>query len=138
MDIFKDLNDLWHNYDSFNDLFKDMRNFNNFLNSSIDRDWVLLESINNFELVLNIVLFVDNLDKLRYLDDFFLDYLDLFAFPLFWVYLDNLFDFNWNLFNYLFSVSDFDYFVNVFFDNFVHFNQLRNDGLKLNNLMLFD
>lgn len=52
--------------------------------------------------------------------------------------MDNLFNFNLNFFNDFFSCSDFNDLVNVFLNNFVDFNELRDDSFKFNNLMLFD
>lgn len=69
MNVFQNFNDLWHNDDSFDDLFQNLRNFNDLFNSGVDWNRSLFKSINNLDLVLNVVLGINNLNNFRDFND---------------------------------------------------------------------
>jgi hypothetical protein len=52
--------------------------------------------------------------------------------------LNDLLNFDWNLLDDLFSGSDLNNLVNVFFDDFMNFDQMWNNSFKLDDLVLFN
>ena len=52
--------------------------------------------------------------------------------------MNDLLNFDWNLLDDLFSGSDLNNLVNVFFDDFMNLDQMWNNSFKLDDLVLFD
>lgn len=98
----------------------------------------MFESINNLKLILNIVLSVDDFNNLWNFNDFFFNDLNFLDINILRVDLDDLFNFNRDFLDNLFSESYFDDLVNVFFYDFVNLNQLRNNSFEFNNLVLLN
>lgn len=98
----------------------------------------MFESINNLKLILNIVLSVDDFNNLWNFNNFFFNDLNFLDINILRVDLDDLFNFNRNFLDNLFSESYFDDLVNVFLNDFMNLNQLRNNSLEFNNLVLLN
>ncbi len=96
----------------------------------------MLESVDDLELVLDIVLGIDDFNDLWNLNDFFLDDLDFLYIDVLGVDLDDLLNFNWDFLDDLFSGSNFNDLFDVLLDDFVNLDQLWNDGFKFDDLVL--
>ena len=138
MNVFQNFNDLWHNDNSFNNLFQNLWDFNDLLYGCVYWDFSLLKSINNLNLVLNEVLGVDNFFDFRDFNDLFSDNFNFSILSIVRVNLNNFFNFNLNFLNNFLSNSDFNNLFNIFLNNFMDFNELRNNGFKFNDLMSFN
>lgn len=99
VDIFKDFDDLRIDYDSFYDFLENLRYFDDLLDGGVDWDFFLFISVDNlkfsFDVVDSVGVFLEfiNSDSLLF---------DGWDFPDFGVSggdLDDLFDFDWDLFN---------------------------------------
>jgi hypothetical protein len=115
--VFQYLNNLWHHNNSFNNLFKDIWDFDKFFLMRNDGDREVNDSINNLQYFLNMV------DISNHFLEFFHD--------------NNLLDKSVNLSNSFIFVSKFNNFLvfsnNLFelFDYYGYFDDLFNDTLDV-------
>ena len=96
----------------------------------------MLESVDDLELVLDIVLGIDDFNDLWDLNDFFLDDLDFLYIDVLGVDLDDLLNFNWDFLDDFFSDYNFNDLFDVLLDDFVNLDQLWNDCFKFDDLVL--
>ena len=122
MNIFQDFNDLWHNDNLFNNLFKNIWNLDDLFNCTSYRNNLVFVSIDNLNLSFNLinnislgnkVIFFNNL---VYIDNDFSD----FSISIF--NGNNLFFNNFNLLNFLMDQRNFNRSVSVNFNKFVDLN----------------
>jgi hypothetical protein len=55
MDIFQYLNNLWHNNNSLDNLFKDLRYLHNLFDGGVHWDFNVFESVNDLDFSLNVI-----------------------------------------------------------------------------------
>lgn len=117
MDIFKNFNNLWHNYYSLNNFLKNLRNLYNFLHSTIDWYLFLLVSINNlyfsFDVINGISILLVSINSNGILSDSgYLLHLDICG-----ENLNDLLNLDWNFLYYLLDDCNWNKPINKFFNN---------------------
>lgn len=70
MNVFKDFNDLRHNDDLFNNLFKNVWYFNDLLNGAVNWECFLFKSVNDLELSFNLIFNVSFKDEIIFFYNF--------------------------------------------------------------------
>jgi len=64
VNVFQDFDNLWHNNDSFDNLFQNLWDLDDLFYSCVDWNLSLFESVNDLNLVFDIVLGIDNFNNL--------------------------------------------------------------------------
>lgn len=138
MNISKDLDNLWHNNNSFNNFLKNLRDLYNLLNCSINWNFNMLESIDYLNFPFNMINSICILFESVNCYGFLFNSRDLSDLSCLLGYLNNFLNLNLHLFNDLLSNWDWNNFIYILFNNFINSDKLRNYSFKLNNLMFFD
>ena len=138
VNVFQNLNDLWHDNDFLYDFFENVWNFNNFFNCAVDWDNSFFVSINDLQLILNLVSNISFQDEVVFLNHFILVDNNFLDFSGEFFNCNNFFFDNWNLNNLLLDDWNLDYF---FFDSFNYLVNLDDNWIvdwQLNDLWDLD
>jgi len=138
VNIFENFNNLRHNYDFLDDLFKNVWHFHKFFFMGKNLDWDVDDSVDNLKDFFNMIdishCFLELLKNNSFLDNLF-DLLDSFVLVS---DLNDLFVFLDDLFDSLHNDWNFNDFLNNFLDVFVDVDKLRNNLLDFVDLRNFN
>lgn len=122
MNVFEDFDNLWHDDNFFNNFFKNVWNFDNFLYSAVNWDNLFFESIDNLELVRNLVSDVSFEDEIVFFNYFILVNNNFLNLSCILFNSHNLFLHYRYLDNFLLNYWHFNHFFFDWFNNIVNFN----------------
>lgn len=122
MNVFKNFDDLRHDDNSLNDLFKNLRNLNDLFNGGVNWDLSLLNSVDEFNFRFDVVVHAENLFVFVDLDGFLLNNFNFLDLSVVRSNLDDLFFDNFNFLDDLFFEGDLDVVVNNFLNDLMDFN----------------
>ena len=136
--VLEDLDDLWKDDDSLDDLLENVRNFEELLDGGVDGDFSLLKSLDNLEVGLDEVSGLGDLNDLWDLDDLVSDDFDFSDLGVGGVHLDDLLLDDFDLLDDLLDDWDLDDLLDELLDDLVDLDDVRDEDLNLDDLGLFD
>jgi hypothetical protein len=138
VNIFKDFNDLRHDNDLFNDLFKNVWNFDESFFVGNDWNWSLFVSVNDLQDLFDMVDVSDNLFELLHDNCLFNNSFDLSDRFVFVLDFNDFFVFLYNFFKSFDNDWNFDDLFNDLFDVSVDIDQLWKNSFNFNDLWNFN
>lgn len=122
MNVFQNFNNLWHNNNFFYNLFKNVWNFDNFLNGCGYWDNLIFISVNSFVLSIDLIDNVSFSNKSLLFNNSVIVYNNLFNLSVSMFNCNNFLFNAFNLLNFLVNQWNFDWSISIDFNKFVNFN----------------